>query len=188
VLVTDFTLSWTSAARAALTWDGGSADCNWTIFADGRIVGTVYGSGTLTHTLSLSQRESYTISIVQHAGDVIVQSAPESAKLLQPVVRWLPVTYAAEYLIYELDEDGVEYFMRRVVANSDTELYTWQYPVDIFYEGLGHIRIRVYAKGSWGLCSTPSVVVGLLSGYPPRAVTLAVEESSAGLELVIGSA
>jgi len=188
MLVTDFTLKWISPRRAILEWDGGSVDSWWSIFLNGAPPITHYGSGAMSKEVSLNASESHTVSIVQHAGDFVLQNAPESAKLLRPSIRWLPVDNAAEYIIYELDEDGNEFQMARISAAQAENLYGWQYPVDIYQEGLGNLRIRVYANGSFGKCETPVVLVGLLVGHPPRAASLSVQESSSGLELTIATA
>ena len=186
MLITDYTLSWVDSRRAVLSWDGGSADCWWSIFLDGRSFGPFYASGIMSYEVSLSERENHTVAIIQHDADVNGQPTPESARLLRPTIRWLGVSNAVEYLIYEV-EDTVEYLIHKVKGDGTTGVFSWQYPMNLPSVGVDTKRIRVHARGLWGLSEVPTVRAGFIAGHPARAASLGVEDSSAGMELTLAT-
>jgi hypothetical protein len=184
MLITDYAIKWITPFRAVLSWEAGSGNGWWAIYVDGRSAGCLYGSGSLSQELNLSERENHCISLIQCDAPPN-QDSPESPRRLRPIIRWLGVPYAAAYLIYEVGEDGTEFELWR--AKGGESLYSYQYGMDLPLEGLNALRIRVVALGSWGECDTPSLVLGLLVGHPARVASMSVQESSAGLELTLAS-
>lgn len=185
MILTTYSLVWTDTYTAELSWDGGSSDGWFTVYVDGKS-STVYGSGTLSLSVSLNEKENHSITIVQHEGDPVDKASPDSERLLRPTVRWKAVENAAEYLVYELDEEGDEVLVRQEPAVVDAQVYSWELPVDLPKEGLSVYAVRVYARGSWGRCATPSIVSGFLCGHPARASKLSTQvESDGTLELIL---
>lgn len=186
MLITDYTVEWVTLGRAIFSWDGGSADAWFTVYIDGYPAGSVYGAGELNLTISLDIRKTHSVAIVQQAIPA-GQESPEAPELLQPVIRWLPVENAAEYYVYEVLEDDTEYLVRRVIADTNRQIYAITMPKTLA-AGVRNCRVRVYAKGSFGLCEAPTVVSGVTVGHPARAAHLSVEDASSGLELTIAPA
>jgi len=189
VFITDYTIEWTSLYRATLSWDGGIVSSWWTIFIDGRPAVTFEGSGDISQSIQARENRSHSIAIVKHEQGEDLTS-PEAARLLRPTIRWLSVDYAAQYLVYEVASDDTEYLIHKeeVEDGISTKVYSWQIPINLPREGVDVERIKVYARGSWGLCETPSAVAGFIGGHPPRAVTVEVDTPSTGIELQISTA
>lgn len=186
MIIPDFTISWTSSRRATVAWEGDSPGYWHTLFVDGRAAATKYGQGSLSVVLSLNEQESHSIVIVQHSAGAVYQEPPNSLKMLRPTVRWVGVSHAAEYLVYLVDDDEVEYLLQTIPAGDLTE-YSWQFAVQLPIRGLGSLRLKVLARGSWGLCETPALAIGRIAGYPPRVKSVTSQESSTGLEVILAS-
>jgi len=190
MLVTDYTLEWVGSYQAILSWGAGVTSYWWTVYVNGLPVFSVEDSGTITQTIPLNGWINNAISIVRRDAMVDDVVSPDSARLLKPTVRWLAVTNAAEYTIYELTEDDTEYLLQRIPVedDGDKEIWSWEVPADLPIEGVDMFRVKVYAKGSWGHCDVPTIMTGFVSGHPPRANTITANESSTGIELLIEAA
>ncbi len=190
MLITDYTLNWRSRYTAQITWDGGATSYWYTIFVDGRLSIRFEDSGTIVKTVSMDEIHNHSIAIVRHDNELDDVPSPEDVKLLQPTIRWMRVDNAGEYEVRQVEDDGTEYIAHtEYVKNADPpEIFSWQVPVDLPIESLNVERIRVYARGSWGLCETPVIISGFISGHPPRANTITAQDTSTGIELQIDKA
>jgi len=181
MLITDYTIEWINPWQATLSWAGGSTDYWWTVYIDGKNVSQFYGSGSIEKTITAEEDKSHSIAIVRHDIDDEVVS-PEASKLLQPTIRWVVVDNTYRYQIVELDDDDNEYTIYEVYTydGSTMDVLSWQFPMDIYQEGLDNVRFRVYAYGSFGVCATPNIINGFTCGHPEFADTYTVEEDSSG--------
>ena len=190
MLKTDYTIEWYNPYEATLTFDGDSADAWFTVFVDGVRAFSFEDSGTITKTIQVSEEETHSIAIVQHDTETDDVASPEDVRLLSPTVRWLAITNASFYQVFEVDDFGDEYLLYElpIEDDDDTEVFSWEVPSNSLIEQQAVIRIRVYATGSFGTSETPAVVIGEMIGHAPRASTITPQESSTGIELLISKA
>jgi len=189
MLVTDYTIEWLTPYKAKLLWNGSGTSYWWTVYVDGMVAAYFQASGSIEKIVSASERESHSIAIVRQTSDVGSAQAPEASRLLRPIISWMAIDNAAEYLIYELNDSNHEFLLRtEPVGDVPAEVYSWEVPANLPWEGLNHLRCRVYAKGSWGLCEVPFEVSGLVVGYPSRVASVSANESSLGIGLLLEAA
>ena len=190
MFITDYTLNWLNRSVAQLTWEGDSSDMWYSVFIDGELSLRFEDSGSITENVLLDVRENHSIAIVQHDNEDDDVACPEETKQLRPTVNWLRVENVAEYIIYEIDDEGEEYWLHTEKAQDEDPpaVYSWQVPVDLPKEGVEVFRVRVWARGSWGFCETPSIVSGFVAGHPSFADTITAVDESTGNELQITTA
>lgn len=188
MIVDDFTLEWISPRRAILSWDGGSVDSWWTVFLDGKSALSFLGSGEISKEVTLSRETFHSVTIVQHDAAVESQDSPDAPRLFVPTIRWLAIENAAEYLVYLVDANDQQFLVKRQLLIPGQDIYTFVLPDKAGMEGLERLLVRVYARGSWGLCEVPQGVTGILAGFPPAVRSLEIDSvSGSELYLVLAS-
>lgn len=189
MLETTYTINWITPYTAILSWDGGVTDAIWTVYVDGIGQGAFEDSGTIEKTIRINNTDNHSIAIVKHDSMSDAVLSPEAQRLLRPTVRWVSVDNAIYYEIRQIDETYDDEYVIHTEKRIDEDYYSWQFPVNLPMEGLNRIKIRVYARGSWGFSEIPYVLVGFVAGHPPRVSSIDVEVSSSGdLELILGQA
>jgi len=189
VLETDYTINWITPYTAILSWDGGSTDVLWTIYVDGIAQGSIEDSGAIEYTVRINNIENHSIAIIKHTSILDDIITPESQRLLRPTIRWTSVANAIEYEIRQIDNVYGEEYVIHTQREEDLNYYSWQFPINLPVEGLSNIKIKVYARGSWGFSEVPYIIVGFIAGHPPRVSAMEVSTSTAGdLELILSQA
>ena len=187
MIKTDVTITWETPYSALLSWDGGATLSYWTVCVNGVVVITFQDLGTIEQRVSLDESLNHVVTVVQHDATTDDLTPPDDSKLLRPTVRWLSVDNAARYEIREVADDGTEYILHmEEMTNDDAALvHSWRIPAALAVEGVGVLRVKVYATGSFGECEAPSLVSGFIAGHPPKAATITANESSTGIELLL---
>ena len=161
----------------------------WTVYIDGIIQGSFEDEGEVEHVVSMSDFGNHSIAIIAHDSILDDIQSPESQRLLRPTVRWLSVDNAVEYEVRQIDDEYGDEYVIHTEKNADLDYYSWQFPVNLYVEGLSNIKIKVYARGSWGYSEVPYIIVGFIAGHPPRVAAMDVSISSGGdLELILSQA
>jgi len=189
LLQTDYTINWITPYTAILSWDGGVTDVMWTVYIDGIAQGSFEDSGAIEYTARINNTENHSITIVKHTSILDSVLSPEPQRLLRPIIRWLSVDNAVEYEVRQIDNIYEYEYVIYTQKEDDLDYYSWQFPVNLPVEGLSNIKIKVYARGSWGFSEVPYIIVGFIAGHPPRVASIDVSTSTGGdLELVLSQA
>ena len=186
MLITDYTLNWTTYNQVEITWDGGVSTKYYTVYINGIMAYQFSDSDEITKTVTMRQDQNNDIVLIQHDALSDNVDLPGDTRLLLPTVQWLFVDNAAEYWIYQVVSER-EYILHVELIGESPRIYSWAVPFAISQDDLDMFSVRVYAKGSWGLSEIPSKIVGLVAGYPPCVKTVDVSNSSDGLVLVLSS-
>ena len=178
MLETDYTIEWTLKRQATITWEGGVSEAVWSIFINGRLASVASGSGTMAESVSVDERGVHSIAIVKHASvdDIVV--SPEAAPLLRPLIRWQAVANASDYEVKRVFSDDSEFLLKRVKVpdNDETRIFEWRPGSPMSFTGADSLRIKVYARSSWGQAVLAKASIGFVAGHPapPRTITAAV--------------
>jgi len=177
-------VTWIDAETARVTWTSDDSSRYWSVFVDGKLSGSVVGvSGETSIDVPAAVSAFHSIQVVASDSPLGTEDAPVPARIRAPVICWLPEENAAQYEIYQVDGE-TEYLLDTVPESGET-YYQWSPSVAVLSDGVTRWPIRVYARGSWGLCEVPYVLVGFLAGYP-RLPNISVNETSSGdLELIL---
>ena len=161
----------------------------WTIYIDGIAQGSTEDIGAIEQMVKISNLGNHSIAIIAHPSILDDVPSPESQRLLRPTVRWLSVDNAIEYEIRQIDDVYGDEYVIYTQREDDLDYYSWQFPINLSVEGLSNIKIKVYARGSWGYSEVPYIIVGFIAGYPPRVTAMDVSMSTGGdLELILSQA
>jgi hypothetical protein len=184
MLVTDYTITWVTQYAATLAWTG-TAYAWYTVYIDGVVSRQFYDTGSISVNVPLNSESLHTIAIIKHDSASSVIGATQPAQLNHPIIYWLGVNNAARYIIKYVDDSGTEYVIKygtpsATVTDETMAIHYHRIAVPFRTTGVEVLRLRVYAEGSFGFCSTPAIAVGDMLVYPPRVGSLTAAADSSG--------